>query len=158
MRLYEYDAVLAECWDPETGEILDQERMDALDLERDEKIDNICSYIKDLTTDAAAVKEEKQKLAARQASLEKKAESLKRYLAACLTPGEKFKSARNQTSWRKSEQLIVDDVNLMILTGQNDLLTFAQPTVNKTAAKDALKAGRIVPGVHLEEVQNLQIK
>lgn len=157
MRLYEYDAALAECWDEETGEILDAERLEMLDLERDQKIDSICSYIKDLQADAAAIKAEKQTLAARQAQAEKKAESLKRYLAGYLD-GQRWESARNKIGWRKSEQLIIDDLRAVIEGGREDILVYSEPAVNKTAAKELLKKGEEIPGLHLQEVQNLQLK
>ena len=157
MKLYEYDAALAECWDEETGEILDAERLEMLDLERDQKIDSICSYIKDLQADAAAIKAEKQTLPARQAQAEKKAESLKRYLAGYLD-GQRWESARNKISWRKSEQLIIDDLRVVIEGGREDILVYSEPTVNKTAAKELLKKGEEIPGLHLQEVQNLQLK
>lgn len=157
MKLYEYDAALASCWDEETGEILNAELMDALEMERDQKIDNICSYIKDLQAEAAAIKEEKLQLARRQARAEKQADGLKRYLAMCMA-GEKWKNARHTIGWRKSVQLIVDNVQAIMESGRDDLLVYADPTVNKTAAKEALAAGEAVPGVHLEEVNNIQIK
>ena len=44
-------------FDPETGEILDASALEQLQIDRDEKIENICLYIKDLTAEAKALAE-----------------------------------------------------------------------------------------------------
>ena len=48
--------------DEETGEITNLDELDALQLERDEKIENIALWVKNLTADAAAIKAEAQNL------------------------------------------------------------------------------------------------
>lgn len=41
MTLYEIDAEIEACIDGETGEVLDYEKLDGLQIERDRKIENI---------------------------------------------------------------------------------------------------------------------
>ena len=53
MNLFEIENEIMNCWDQETGEILDSDRLDQLEMERDTKIENIALYIKNLTADAA---------------------------------------------------------------------------------------------------------
>ena len=81
MNLFEIENEIMNCWDQETGEILDSDRLDQLEMERDTKIENIALYIKNLTADAEALKAEKQSFAERQKAAENKVESLKKYLS-----------------------------------------------------------------------------
>lgn len=56
MNLYEIDAAIMACIDEETGEITDPAKLDELDMTRDQKIENIALYIKDLRAEASAIK------------------------------------------------------------------------------------------------------
>ena len=47
MTLYEIDNAILECIDLETGEIIDTDKLDALQLERETKIENVALWIKD---------------------------------------------------------------------------------------------------------------
>lgn len=153
MTLYEINDQITACVDIETGEILDQEALRALELAFDEKIEGIALWIKNLLAEAKAIKEEKDNLAARQKTCENKAESLKNYLAFALC-GEKFKTPKVSISFRKSESVQVDDVTKL----DDDYLKYAAPTVDKTKVKQALKAGIELQGVQLVTNQNIQIK
>ena len=66
MKLYEIDNAILDCIDLETGEVIDTERLDALNMERDAKIENVVLWIKDLMAEANAIKVEKLALAERQ--------------------------------------------------------------------------------------------
>ena len=140
--------------DEETGEILNAEELDALELARDEKIEGVGLWIKNLQAEAEAVKKEKDAMADRQRRLEKKAESLKNYLAWALK-GEKFSTPRIAMSWRKSESVLIPDEALL-----DDRFVNIQMTKkpDKKLIKDTLKAGLEVPGAELVTKQNLQIK
>lgn len=160
MTLYEIRDTIRKAielgFDEETGEIFDTDFIEALELQRDEKIEAIALYIKDLTAEAKAIKEEKQALARRQQTAENHAESLKKYLTICLD-GEKFKSPKVAISYRKSQTVeFVDgfDVNLLPSQYQRKV----DPEADKTAIKDALKEGKEIYGVYLEEHTNTIIK
>ena len=140
--------------DEETGEILNAADLDALQLARDEKIEGVGLWIKNLQAEAEAVKKEKDAMAERQKRLEKKAESLKNYLAYALA-GEKFSTPRIAMSWRKSESVNIPDEALLDDRFVNITL-IKKP--DKKLIKDTLKAGREVPGAELVTKQNLQIK
>ena len=153
MKLYEIDNAILECIDLETGEIIDTEQLDKLQMERDTKLENVACWIKDLKAEAEALKNEKQALAERQRVAENKAESLKKWLAYALQ-GEKFKTPKCAISFRKSEAVEVTDEGLNNLMKEHDeLLTYKAPEPNKTAIKQALKDGLSVEGVQL--VQNI---
>lgn len=140
--------------DEETGEILNAEALDALQLAREEKIEGVGLWIKNLQAEAEAVKKEKDAMAERQRRLEKKAESLKDYLAYALQ-GEKFSTPRIAMSWRKSESVLIPDEALLDDRFVN-ITMIKKP--DKKLIKDTLKAGREVPGAELVTKQNLQIK
>lgn len=153
MNLYEIDFEIMNCLDEETGEIIDTEKLDTLQMERDRKIDNIGLWIKDLDAEAEAIKAEQLKLADRMAAAERKATKLRQYLTHFLD-GEKFKTPRLAISFRKSTQVCVDDATAL----PEDYLKYAEPTVDKTKVKNALKDGVLLNGVRLIERKNIQIK
>ena len=140
--------------DEETGEILNAEELDKLQMERDAKIEGVGLWIKNLEAEAAAVKAEKDNMADRQKRLEKKAESLKRYLAYALQ-GEKFSTPKIALSWRRSESVVITDEHLL---PENCLNVVVTKRPDKKVIKDALKAGKEIMGAELVEKQSLQIK
>ena len=153
MKLYEIENAILDCIDLETGEVIDTERLDALHMERDTKIENVALWIKDLKAEAEAIKAEKMALAERQKVAENKAESLKNWLAYALD-GQKFSTAKCAISFRKTEKVEISDVGMIRLMKEHDeLLTYKEPEPNKTAIKQALKDGLTVQGVQL--VQNM---
>lgn len=153
MTLYEIDAAILDCIDAETGEVVDADKLNALQMEREEKVEAVALWIKDLTAEAAALKAEKQAFADRQAAAEKKAESLRKWLADALA-GQKFKTTRVAVSFRKTESVDVPDVWAL----DDSFLKYADPTPDKQKIKAALKAGEAVTGAALVEGQSMTIK
>ena len=155
MTPYEINQAILDTVDQETGEIIDLDRLNALEMERDTKISNVACWIKDLKAEAEAIKAEKQVLEKRQKAAENKAESLKQWLLFALN-GEKFKDARCSISYRKSEKVVFDDgFCFSSLPAQ-----FKKVTVEpkKTEIKDYLKTGATIEGVELAESSNIQIR
>ena len=155
MTIYDIEQEIMDCIDQETGEIIDLDRLNALEMERDTKISNVACWIKDLKAEAEAIKAEKQVLEKRQKAAENKAESLKQWLLFALN-GEKFKDARCSISYRKSEKVVFDDgFCFSSLPAQ-----FKKVTVEpkKTEIKDYLKTGATIEGVELAESSNIQIR
>ena len=153
MTLYEIDHAIMECVELETGEIIDIEHLDKLQMERDAKIENVACWIKDLNAEAEAIKAEKQALAERQKVAENKAESLKKYLAYALD-GKAFKSTRASVSFRKSHAVEIADIYKL----DENYLRYKEPEADKTAIKEALKAGKTVAGATLVENTSVIIK
>lgn len=153
MNLFEIENEIMNCWDQETGEILDSNRLDQLEIERDEKIENIALYIKNLTADAEALKAEKQSFEERQKAAENKADSLKRYLANYLA-GQKFSTPRVAISFRKTQSVNVTDMTLI----PGKYLKFADPTPDKKSIKNAIKNGERVAGAELVDGKSMSIK
>lgn len=155
MTIYDIEQEIMECIDQETGEVIDLDRLNALEMERDRKISNVACWIKDLKAEAEAIKAEKQALDKRQKAAENKAESLKTWLQSILQ-GEKFKDSRCAISYRKSERVdFADNFNFDTLPDYMKKVTI-EP--RKTEIKDYLKTGATIEGVELVESSNIQIR
>lgn len=153
MKLYEIDQAIMDLVDSETGEIIDIEAFDSLQMEREEKIEGIALYIKDLEAEAEALKAEKLAFAERQKVAENKVESLKNYLAYALK-GQAFKSTKAVVSFRKTQQVDVPDIYAL----DKNFLRYKEPEADKTAIKEAIKAGQTVKGATLIENTSVIIK
>ena len=152
-NLYEINNEILNCVDMETGEIVDIEKLETLQLAFNEKIEGIACWIKNLLSDAKALKEEKDNLAARQKACENKAASLKEYLYRALD-GQKFKTSKVSISYRKSEAVEIESIEDV----PEQFLKYADPTVDKTLVKQELKSGIEIPGIKLVEKNNIQIR
>lgn len=53
MKLYEINEAILGCIDQETGEVIDPEKLDALTMERETKLENVALWIKDLKAEAS---------------------------------------------------------------------------------------------------------
>lgn len=151
--LYEINQEILNCVDMETGEIIDMDKLGELQLAFDVKVENIALWIKNLLSDAEAIKAEKNRLAERQKSCENKAKSLKEYLNTYLD-GQKFKTPRVSISYRKSDAVEVTDITKV----KAEYLKPVEPEVDKTKIKKALKEGAKLEGVILVQNQNMQIR
>ena len=153
MNLYEVNNAIMDCVDMETGEIIDIDRLDCLQIERSEKIENIACWIKNLKSDAEQLKVESDNLLQRRRVAENKAESLKTYLQKALE-GEKFKTPKVAISYRKTKSVDVNDISQL----PEWALKFSDPVPNKTEIKKKIELGQSVPGAEIKEYQSMIIK
>lgn len=159
-NLFEINKAIMDAWnaciDPETGEINEDlyAEMDALQVEFNDKVENLACWAKNLASDAAALKAEAKAMQERAAAAEKKAESLKRYIAAALH-GTKFETPRCAIGWRKSTVVAIED-GTDLPDEYMRIKTTAEP--DKTAIKAALVAGKTVDGCTLETRNNMTLK
>ena len=163
MNLYQINAGIEEAMeamlasvDPETGEV-SQEAVDslfALQMEKDQKLDNIGAYIKNLMAEVKALKDEEASLKARRESKEKQIERLKEYVASNMD-SDKFESSRVVFSFRASETVDIPDESLL---EERFMVQKVTASPDKKAIKEALKAGEEVRGAFLIPHRNLQIK
>lgn len=156
-------------FDTEDGEILEgkelENRLDEVEMELDKKISNIACFIKNLNSDAEAIKQEKLILAQRQKVNENKSARLKNYLDTYLksTTKEigkyKFEDARCKLSYRKSSTVEVTDIG-KIPSEFIKPREIKETDVMKTEIKNYLKlhSEETVNGVKLQENLNLNIK
>lgn len=165
MSIWEIEQSIMALVDPETGEITDFEALDNLAMARDEKIENLALWIKNLNAEAKAIREEEKNLAERRQKAENKAESLKAYLTQVLN-GEKFKTAKTEVSWRESETVEVSS-SFVYWAKNLNLSKFLNipapplPSANKIAIKAYIKRfgdASALQGVTVEKHQNIQIK
>ena len=161
--LYEIDQEIMDCVDMDTGEILDVERLNALQMERERKLEGVALWIKDLNAEAEAVKAEADKLTARKKSLDNKVASLKRWLLYALD-GEKLKTARCNVYQTHSTRLNVIDEQSVVNWIQThckepeQFLKFSLPEIRKDALKAEVKNGAEIPGCALEATESVVIK
>jgi hypothetical protein len=160
--LYEIDAAILAAVDQETGEILDVEKLDALQMERERKLEGVALWIKDLKAEAAAVKEEADKLTARKKALDNKIDGLKNWLLFALG-GEKLNTPRCKVYQTHSQRVAVEDEGKLIsflqtLNEPDKFLRFKDPELKRDEIKKALKDGTIIPGASLEETESVVIK
>ncbi len=159
--IYQIDAAIMNLVDEESGEILDYEAFEALTMERAQKVENMALWFLDLNAEIAAIKAEEDRLAARRHEAEKKRDRLKEYLKQ-MQAGEKFKTPRVSISFRSSEAVQIQDekefIKAMMESGNDAFLTYKDPTINKTAIKEALKGGAEIEGASIQKNLNIQIK
>ena len=149
--LYEIDQSILSLIDEETGEIIDAEALERLQLERSEKLENIALYIKNLQADVIAYKAEKATFEAKQKRAETTIAALKGLL---LQNGEKFKTARVNCCFRNSESVNVLDLSRI----PSEYLRQAEPTADKIAIKAALQSGKTVEGAEIVTNTSVIIK
>ena len=152
MNLYEINKAMLECINLETGEI-DFELFENLQLAKDEKIENVALWIKNISSDVEGMENERKAFEERIKAAKNKVSSLKTYLEMALN-GEKFQTAKCSITFRKSKSVTVLDVSKL----DKDYLKYADPIADKTAIKKAIESGVTVPGASLVENLNVQIK
>lgn len=156
MTLYEINEKLRDFdfeIDEETGEILNADELDNLELSKSEKIENICLLIKNLKADAVAYKNEKDSFSDKERVTKNRIKSLTGYLESALD-GETFKSTKASITYRKSEVIeVVDGAEI-----PKEYLRFKEPEIDKVELKKAVKSGINIAGVQIVEKQNMQIK
>ena len=140
--------------DEETGELLNALEWDKLNMDFEERVENIACCIKNLVSDIADFKAEEANLAARRKAKEKKAEFLKNLLLNNMG-GQKFSTVKCAVSFRKSEAVQVDDVKY-VPAEMLRIKTTYEP--DKAAIKAAIKSGREINGCKLVENTSIQIK
>lgn len=161
MSIYEIDRAITALADPETGEITDWEALDALQMAREAKLENVACWIKNLRAEASAIKAEEDALSARRKALESKGKSLEQYLANVLD-GEKFQTAKCSVTWRKTTAVEITDARSAAdwceEHGLPDLVTYAAPRVSKTELGKLLRTKAEIPGAKLVKSMSMGVK
>ena len=160
--LYDIDQEILDCVDQETGEILDSEKLTALQMERDRKLEGVALWIKDLNYESAMIKEEADKLTARKHALDNKITGLKMWLLIALD-GEKLKTPRCNVYQTHSQRVVIDDEKALIdmfMTSPfgEKFLRMKDPEIDKNALKDSMKQGYEYEFAHLETTESVVIK
>ena len=152
MNIYQIDAEILNCLDLETGEILDPERLEHLQMQRDIKIENVILWIKNLNAEIDAFKAEEGSLAKRRKSRERKRDSLMKYVDAALE-GCEFETARARAKYNKGEAVKILDEKLI----PKEYWRQNEPEINRAEIKKAIKAGKTVDGAEITATYSLQV-
>lgn len=170
MTLYDIDAQIAALdgaaeddmlIDAETGELISvSQALDALRMEREAKLENVACWVKNLSAEADAIREEENRLAKRRKAAETKAANLKAWLLAAMTredgTTDKLKTGRVMVSVKRNPpSMVVDDEEMLPWAYTTVKQVFVQ---DKAAIKAALIAGEEVPWAHLEYGRSVIIK
>lgn len=161
MKLYEIDQAIESLVDQETGEIQDWSAFEQLQMERDQKIENIACWYKNLLAEAKAIRQEELALEARRHGLEAMAEKRKMWLRDALC-GQKFETAKCVVSFRKTTSVNVTDASAVAKwaeeSGNADLVTYAAPKISKNDLAKLLKDNVEVPGAELVSGLSMGVK
>ena len=160
--LYEIDQAILDCVDLETGEILDGEKLTALQMEREAKLEGVALWVKDLKAEAEAVKAEADKLTARKKALDNKIAAIKMWLLMALD-GQKLTTPRCNVYQTHSQKVVIVDEKALIdmfMTSPfgEKFLRMKEPEIDKNALKDSMKQGYEYEFAHLEETESVVIK
>ena len=123
------------------------------------KAQSVAYMVRAFEADAAAVSQWAKDAAARAKAIEARAEHLREYLAHCLDAAgiEKVEGPGIRIGWRKSSAVVIDDetqipLSLMVCPPA------PAPRPDKASIASEIKAGRDVPGAHVEHRRSLQVK
>lgn len=159
MKLYEIDSQLEALVDPETGEIMDFDLFSQLHMEREQKIEGMGLWVKNLVSEAEAIKAEEANLKSRRVSAEKKAERLEEYLKYILQ-GEKFQTPKLAITFRKTSSVQIEDEESFKAWAQENNADLIKLKIepSKTAIKEAIKAGEEVKFASMVDGVSMTIK
>lgn len=135
-----------------------RDTLDGLSGDLEHKAQNVAMMVRSLEADAAAVKQWAKDAADRAKAIEARADSMRDYLANNLAACgiEKIEGPGVRITWRKSSAVVVDEPGLI----PDEFMRTPEPpplAPDKKAIGDAIKAGKEVPGAHIEQRRNLHI-
>lgn len=167
-KLYEINKsiedLLNSVTDPDTGEVVDLDALDDLLMEREQKIENVALYAKDVNAELVAITHEIMILQQRADRLKNTEDGLKAYLTNALE-GQKFSTPKCMISFRKSESAEPDDEFIEWASDINNCaLHFLRiketksVTADKEAIKKYLKSGGTLEHCRIVTKNNISIK
>lgn len=136
-----------------TGELLDEEKLNALQMEFDEKVKNIALWIKNLDNDLDGYAKTIDSLKARRDRDKRLKDNLTSYLMTLLD-GKKRKTPEYEVTYRKSKAVNVLDEKAI----PEQYLKPQPPKVSLMDIKRALQDGQEVEGCVLEERISMKVK
>lgn len=140
--------------DEETGEIIDEAAIIALDMDFKEKLDSLLSWQKQEEAFAEAIKKEAKAIEERAKRHSNKSDQLTN-LIKTLLEGKTFENERHQVTYRMTPgSVVIKDESLIPF----EYMKPAKPTPDKTAIGKLLKAGTEVPGCELNKENKMYIK
>ena len=135
--------------------------LDGLSGTFEEKATNVALFTRNLEVLADQIKQAEQAMAARRKALENRADRIRKYLLENMqrtgitkieSPWFKIALAKNPPS------VVVDDEDTLKFAHPEFVKVVTTESLDKTAIKEAIKAGQIVEGAHLQQSERLSIK
>lgn len=166
MKIFDIDARLNELLDgsvdEETGEILtDFDEIEKLQMERDAIREGIACHIIGDRADILALQAQEQKLKERRQRLERHVSKTEAFLEE-ISHGEGLQSDRVSITFRKSagKVVVLDEVKLLewAKANRDDLLTYKDPEIKKSAIKAAIQSGEDVPYVSIDKTPTMSVR
>jgi hypothetical protein len=155
----EYRALADKLHDTDLDEQTILDTLEAESGEVVEKCKNVAAVFRNLESDAKQIKEAEQQMAERRKAIEKRAESLKKYLK---TNMEVSGISKIESPWfvltiaKNPESVIIDDEASIPRDYMREVPASYQP--DKALIKSAIKDGYDVPGARVERSTSLRIK
>lgn len=162
MKLYEIRGALRDALDrmevdDETGEILNAEDFNAVEIDAREKLESTALYVRELNAEADALKAEIERLTDRRRSLEKRSTFLKCLMLQGLDAlgATKLNTPMVTISVRTSKAVELDADALDVLP---EGFIRIKREADKTAIKAAIERGFCMLGAHLVENRSLTMR
>ena len=167
MKLYEltqdFQSLQSMLEEPDTDFEAIMDTLEAITGEFESKADSTACVVKTLEAQAKAVKAESDALSQRAKSLSARADRLREYLfrQMRLAGIPRIETNRNVLAIRKTPPALrfEDEAGFLRWAGEHpEYLRQKPPEIDKTAVKDAIKAGKELPGVKLEGGESFSIR
>lgn len=164
MTLYEitsdYMQLMQMMEDPEMDPQILADTMEGIEGELEVKAESYAKVMKNLEADVAGIKAEIERLSTRKKTIENNIKRMKESLQFSMeTTGKtKFKTELFSFGIRKNAPAVVMDEQYIENVPER-FLKYSDPTINKTAIKEAIQNGENLEGLaHLEQSKSLTIK
>lgn len=133
--------------------------LESLSGDLEVKAQSVAFMVRNLEVTAEAIKAFEKQQKERREAIEHRAEHLRGYLARTLEACgiEKVEGPGIAIGWRKSSAVVIDEPALL----PGEFMRQPEPpppAPDKASIAAAIKAGREVPGAHVEHRRNLQIR
>lgn len=159
MNLYEIDKRIADVIEngfsvnEDSGELLfTEEDLNALEIAKESKIENIALYIKNLTVLADGMEAEIKSITERKKRLQAKIENLKGYIGGFVE--KEFSTAKCQVKCSVSHPLEITDEKLI---PKQFIKVVEKESIDKVAIKEVIKNGGIVEGCLIADKKNVRV-
>jgi chaperonin cofactor prefoldin len=156
----EYRQALHELSNADLPEEVVRDTLEALGGELLKKGEAVAAFTLNLDAEVDAIKAVEKRISDRRKALEKRADNLREYLRtnmekAGITEIKALDGSFTAKLGKGRPSVVIDDESL--LPDDSDYVRWTKAP-NKTAIADAIKAGKEVPGAHLETKPSLSIK
>lgn len=164
MNLYnisaEYQSILSDTFDHETGEVNEQAvmKLNLITTKIEDKAIAVAGYIKNLDAERKAIEEAKKNMAERESKLERRAEWLTNYLQSNMERCDinEIKCPQFVIKLKKCP-LSTDILDEHVIPDEYKR-TKQVITIDKVKVKDGLLSGISIPGAQLKQNNRLEIK